>query len=309
MLALGFLCCYVALAVGLTAAFRSSTPRLPLDRRRPAVQEPASALSRITGLTAGAIDRFLTRRGWMRAVTQALEYAGVKMPPAHFLILTGSATLIAGMLGLLLSGPVLALLPVLVVPLGGKLLLRVLTAKRQRAFADQLDDALQLLAGGLRAGHSLLRALDAVSQEADSPTAEEFARVINETRLGRDLNDALDQTARRMKSEDFGWVAQAIGIHREVGGDLAEVLDRVGQTIRERNQIRRQVKSLSAEGKMSAYVLMALPFAVVGILAVTSPSYIAQFGQSVAGYGMIAVSAVMLTLGGLWLRKIVSFKF
>ncbi|WP_281356187.1 type II secretion system F family protein [Arthrobacter mobilis] len=266
-------------------------------------------MSRITGLTAGAIDRFLTRRGWMRAVTQALEYAGVKMPPAHFLILTGSATLIAGMLGLLLSGPVLALLPVLVVPLGGKLLLRVLTAKRQRAFADQLDDALQLLAGGLRAGHSLLRALDAVSQEADSPTAEEFARVINETRLGRDLNDALDQTARRMKSEDFGWVAQAIGIHREVGGDLAEVLDRVGQTIRERNQIRRQVKSLSAEGKMSAYVLMALPFAVVGILAVTSPSYIAQFGQSVAGYGMIAVSAVMLTLGGLWLRKIVSFKF
>ncbi|MFD1214886.1 type II secretion system F family protein, partial [Arthrobacter sp. GCM10027362] len=248
-------------------------------------------------------------RGWTRAVAQVLDHAGLKTPPADFLILAGSATALAGTLGLLAAGPVVAVLLAAAVPLGTKLLLRVLAARRQRAFANQLDDTLQLLAGGLRAGHSLLRALDAVSQEAESPTAEEFARIINETRLGRDLNEALAQTAQRMKSEDFGWVAQAIGIHREVGGDLAEVLDRVGLTIRERNQVRRQVKSLSAEGKMSAYVLMALPFAIVAILSLTSPSYIGQFGQSVAGYGMIAAGVVMLTIGGVWLRKIVSFKF
>jgi tight adherence protein B len=309
MLPAGLLCAYAALAVALAAVFRSPTPRLPPDRRRPAAAEPGSALSRITGLTAEAITGVLDRRGWTHALGQALGHAGLKAAPAEFLILAGAATLLAGMLGLLLGGPGLALLLAAVVPGAAVLLLRARTASRQRAFADQLDDSLQLLAGGLRAGHSLLRALDAVSQEAESPTAEEFARIINESRLGRDLNDALDQTARRMRSEDFSWVGQAIGIHREVGGDLAEVLDRVGQTIRERNQIRRQVKSLSAEGKMSAYVLMALPFAVVGILSLTSPSYIGQFGQSLAGYGMIAAGAVMLTIGGLWLRKIVSFKF
>jgi tight adherence protein B len=194
-------------------------------------------------------------------------------------------------------------------PIGGKLVLSFKAGKRRRAFADQLDDTLQLLAGGLRAGHSLLRAIDAVSREAESPTAEEFARVVNETRLGRDLNEALDQTATRMGSEDFSWVAQAIGIHREVGGDLAEVLDEVGHTIRERNQIRRQVASLSAEGKMSAYVLLALPFVVLGILTLTSPSYVSKFVQSPLGFLLMGVAIVMLTIGALWLKKVVSFKF
>jgi tight adherence protein B len=148
-----------------------------------------------------------------------------------------------------------------------------------------------------------------VSREAESPTAEEFARVVNQTRLGRDLNAALDETAIRMGSEDFSWVAQAIGIHREVGGDLASVLDEVGHTIRERNQIRRQVASLSAEGKMSAYVLLALPFVVLAILTLTSPAYVARFTQSPMGYALMAVAAVMLTVGGLWMRKVVSFRF
>ena len=116
------------------------------------------------------------------------------------------------------------------------------------------------MASSLRAGHSLLRAMDAVSQEADAPTSEEFARLVNETRVGRDLAEALDEIAERTASEDFAWVAQAIAIHREVGGNLAEVLDAVGHTIRERNAIRRQVKALSAEGKLSAIVLMSLPF-------------------------------------------------
>ena len=91
------------------------------------------------------------------------------------------------------------------------------------------------MAGSLRAGHSLLRAVDSVASEADAPTSEEFSRIVNETRVGRDLSDALDEVAERMGSDDFTWVAQAIAIHREVGGNLAEVLDAVGHTIRERN--------------------------------------------------------------------------
>ena len=108
--------------------------------------------------------------------------------------------------------------------------------------------------------------------------------MINETRVGRDLGDALDEIAERMASEDFAWVAQAIAIHREVGGNLAEVLDTVGQTIRERNQIRRQVKALSAEGKLSAFVLMALPFGSRLPLA-DQPGYLAKFTESLSAGG------------------------
>lgn len=309
MLIAGALCWVLALAVLFVVVARSATPRLPEERRRPPTVAPASRLSRLTGRTTDEIGGVLDRHGWTRSLADALEHAGIRSSPADFLVLVGTATVVGALFGLLLAGAALALLVALVAPLGAKLLLSVLTSRRQKAFADQLDDTLQLLAGGLRAGHSLLRAIDAVSQEAASPTAEEFARAVNETRLGRDLNDALDQTALRMKSEDFSWVAQAIGIHREVGGDLGSVLDQVGATIRERNQIRRQVASLSAEGKMSAYVLMALPVVVIGILSLTSPSYIAQFGQSIYGFGLIGLMVVMMTIGGLWMRKVVTFKF
>lgn len=309
MLIIGLACCYGSLAVFVLVSLKSATPQLALDRRRPASGGQVSVLSRMTGVTAGRIDDLLQSRGWARSVADGLEYAGVKLAPADFLILAVSAALLAGAAGFILGGSLLAVVFAAVCLAATSMLLRVLAAKRRHAFANQLDDSLQLLAGSLRAGHSLLRAIDAVSQQAESPTAQEFARIINETRLGRDTNEALDQTAQRMASEDFSWVAQAIAIHREVGGDLAEVLDQVGRTIRERNQIQRQVKALSAEGKMSAYVLMALPVLIIGVLSVISPSYITQFGESVLGYAMLAVGAIMMIVGALWLRKIVSFKF
>jgi tight adherence protein B len=309
MLFAGILLCYLALLAIVFGTFRPTLKRLPLERRRPDVVESATGLSRLTGKAAGSVGGFLDRRGWTQPLAASLEAAGIKATPADFMILVASGGLIALLIGYLMGGLGLGLFFALLGPIGGKLVLSFKAGKRRRAFADQLDDTLQLLAGGLRAGHSLLRAIDAVSREAESPTAEEFARVVNETRLGRDLNEALDQTATRMGSEDFSWVAQAIGIHREVGGDLAEVLDEVGHTIRERNQIRRQVASLSAEGKMSAYVLLALPFVVLGILTLTSPSYVSKFVQSPLGFLLMGVAIVMLTIGALWLKKVVSFKF
>jgi tight adherence protein B len=112
-----------------------------------------------------------------------------------------------------------------------------------------------------------------------------------------------------MASDDFVWVTQAIAINREVGGNLAEVLDGVGHTIRERNQIRGQVKALSAEGKLSAYVLMALPIGVVLFLSMANPAYIGKLVESLAGYVMVGVCVVLMVVGALWLRKVVSFKF
>lgn len=308
---LGIVLCLGGLLLLLFVTLRSATPRLPVERRRPprADEAPPSVLSRVTGITTSAITDTLNRHGWTRSIADALDRAGVRMSPADFLVLVGMAALVAALLGFLVGGPVLALVALAVAPVGAKVFLALAVGKRQRAFADQLDDTLQLLAGSLRAGHSLLRAVDAVSREAQAPTTEELSRIVNQTRLGRDLNAALEETSVRMNNEDFSWVSQAIGIHREVGGDLAEVLDQVGHTIRERNQIRRQVKALSAEGKLSAYILMALPLVVSGFLAIMNPAHMGLLVTEPLGWAMVLASAVMFTVGGLWMRKIVSFKF
>lgn len=239
----------------------------------------------------------------------ALEQAGLGIRPPEFVVLLLAGTAAAGAGVTAALGPLPALIFLLLSPFGARFVLRFLASRRRAKFAEQLDETLQLLAGGLRAGHSLLRAIDAVAGEAEAPTTEEFSRIINETRLGRDLGEALDDAALRMRSEDFSWVAQAIAIHREVGGNLADVLDQVGQTIRERSQIRGQVKALSAEGRISALVLMMLPLVIAGALMVISPGYMDPMVQTPFGLAMIGVAALLFTAGGLWLRKVVQFKY
>lgn len=313
LLLAGFGMLLLAGLIGLCIVFRSRTPRLPMDRRRlprAAHEQNSSQLSRITGLTTEAVSEFLERRGWSRKVAETLEDAGIKWSPADFLVLVAAATLAAAAVGTVVAGPLLGALFFLAAPVAVKLVIGLLMTRRKRIFADQLDNTLQLFSGSLRAGHSLLRAMDAVAKESQAPTSEELARVVDETRLGMDLTESLDRTAQRMNSEDFSWVAQAIGIHREVGGDLAEVLDRVSGTIRERNQIKRQVRTLSAEGKMSAYILMALPVLIAAILSLISPDYIARFVTSgVLGYSLIVVALLMFAVGGFWMSRIIKIRF
>lgn len=307
-LIVGLLLCYAAASALFLAAF-PPRPKVSMDRRASPGGERSSGLSSITAKTTQGIEKLLQQLRGAPALGSALESAGLKMRPAEFIILAAAPTVVLAGFLLAVAGPLPAVLVVLLSVAGAKVALGMLAGRRRAAFGDQLDDSLQLLASGLRAGHSLLRAIDALSVEAEAPTSEEFSRVINETRLGRDLGESLDAAALRMRSEDFEWVAQAIAIHREVGGNLAEVLDQVGQTIRERNQIRRQIKSLSAEGRISALVLMVLPFGIGGFLAVITPSYVGQLFSSTLGYILLAAAGVLLLAGGLWLRKVISFKF
>jgi tight adherence protein B len=301
------------LAAGLLvlalAVVPAGPPRVPLSRLDPTVAPESSALAGAGAAAGAAVEKVLVKRGRLASGAAALEQAGMSTTLPNFVLAVGLWTVVGVVLGTLLADLWLGLLMVVVVPLGARLLLKIKAGRRQAAFADQLDDSLQLMAGSLRAGHSLLRAVDSVSQEADAPTSEEFSRIVNETRVGRDLNDSLDEVAERMGSDDFTWVAQAIAIHREVGGNLAEVLDAVGHTIRERNAIRRQVKALSAEGKLSAIVLMALPFGVTGFISMTNPGYLAKFTQSATGYMMLGAAGLMLLVGGLWLKSTVKIKF
>lgn len=296
----------------LVAAYLIVAPgptKLPWRRRRPDAGPEPSAISRVAAGMIGLVDRVLSRRGGAGASGEMLEDAGITMRIQEFAVLLVIGTIVAGAVGLLIGGIIVALIFAIAVPLLARVWVGLRIGRRQRAFADQLEDSLQLLASSLRAGHSMLQALNSVAREAEQPTSVEFARIINETRVGRELGDALDETARRMQSDDFSWVTQAIAINREVGGNLAEVLDAVGATIRERGQIRRQVKALAAEGKMSAYVLMALPVGISAFLMVTNPSYMGQFTSGPLGYAMIGGAIVLMILGALWLRKTVSIKF
>jgi tight adherence protein B len=310
LLVAGVLACAIAIGAAFVALLGWRSNRLPVERRTlPGAAAPEGSLAAPSQRLSTALEKGLAGSGRTARLAVALDLAGMSIGPGDFLLLVLAGSLAAGALGLILFGLLAALLLTLVAPMVGMLILKFRTGRRRAAFADQLEDSLQLLAGSLRAGHSLLRAIDAAVHESESPTAEEFSRVTNQNRVGRPLDDSLGDTAQRMDSKDFAWVAQAIAIHRTVGGDLAEVLDTVGQTIRERNQIRRQVKALSAEGRMSAYVLVALPFVVAGLLVLTNPGYLTRLTESIVGWIMIGGAAVMLTIGALWLRKIVTFTF
>jgi len=182
-------------------------------------------------------------------------------------------------------------------------------SKRQEAFADQLEQTLPLMAGSLRAGFSVTQAIDAVARESDEPTASEFRRVVVETRLGRDTVDALGALAERVDSADFRWVVQAIEIHRMVGGDLSEVLDNVYATIRDRNGVRRQIKALSGEGKLSAIVLFIMPFGTALFIQLANPGYLGTLTQSAAGWIMILVGLSLLTVGGFWMKRMLRLDY
>jgi tight adherence protein B len=306
--ALGVGLCLAALSILLFATIGIGTTGIALSRRRPGAKAEPSLLTRVTDAAVSFLDRNVSGNARFGS-RESLEQAGLRLRQADFILLVCSIGVTASLLGLILGGVAMGLLFLVLTPFGAMLVLRILTNRRRARFEDQLGDALQILAGGLRAGHSLLRSVDAVAQEAESPTSEEFARLVNETRLGRDLKDSMLDAARRLKSEDFDWTAQAIEIHREVGGDLADVLDHVGETIRERSEVKGQVQSLSAEGKLSAYILVALPVGMFFYLNAASPDYMATLYSSFLGWAMLGLSVVLLALGSWWLSVVVKIKF
>lgn len=309
VLTFGIILLIAAIGLAGVAVVIPRTPTVPLDRRRPFRTEPDSQLTRFAGSAVQGIERFLAKRNFRFFNRETLENAGLRLSQADFLLLVIIGAFVGALVGLVVAGPFLAILLVIAAPFVGHLVLGVLTGKRRTKFGDQLGDTLQLLSGSLRAGHSILRAIDAAANESQAPTSEEMRRVVSETSLGRDLLVSLNDTAERMQNEDFVWISQAIQINREVGGNLAEVLDQVNETIRERNEIKGHIKALAAEGKFSAYILMALPIGIVSMLMVVSPGYMDKLVSTVLGWIMIIASVILMTIGGLWMRKIIDLKF
>jgi len=183
------------------------------------------------------------------------------------------------------------------------LFLSVRQSRREAAFLGQLPDTLQLLAGSLQAGYSLPQAMDSVIREAKPPIATEFNRALVETRLGLPAEEALDGIAARTHSRDFSWIVMAIRIQREVGGNLAELLGTVAETLRERERLHRQIRSLSAEGRLSAIILAALPFVFTGYLLIKQPDYLRPLYTNPYGIGLSFVGIVLLLVGVEWMRR------
>jgi tight adherence protein B len=255
---------------------------------------------------AQAGDRLATAGGFGGRLEAMLEQAELPMKAGEFAAFTVLCALAGGIVGALLLTNILFVLLVAaaasLIPYGWLLHAR---KKRQKTMAEQLPDVLSILASSLRAGHSFLQALDQVAGEIKEPSAGEFHRVVSEIRLGRSIDDAMNEMAERVGSEDMRWAVMAVNIQRQVGGNLAEVLDIVANTVRERAYVHRQVRVLSAEGRLSIAILTALPFGIFFYLALVNPEYVAPLFNTMIGRILLLVGGTLMGLGVFVMTRIV----
>jgi tight adherence protein B len=283
----------------------SLTPAISDDRARLTAFGSSEWAGRAT-----AMAETLVRRGNLEETfLDRLEAAGLSMRVAEFVLISLGSAFIPPMLVLILTrNLLLAMLVVLLGTVGPFLWLAVLASRRQAKFDEQLPSTLQLLSGALQAGHSLQQAVDTVVQEAGDPIAGEFHRVLTEARLGRPLEEAFEAMAKRTRSLDFEWTVMAIRLQRQVGGNLAEVLNTVSQTIRDRYSLKRQIRALSAEGRLSSLILSILPLLLFAALLVFNPLFLRPLFTTKLGIMMMAGSAVLMIFGVFWLKKITEIK-
>jgi tight adherence protein B len=240
-------------------------------------------------------------------IAQRLDGAGSQLRPAEWLLLHCGIFLGSAVLGFLLGGGnvVVGLMFMLFGAVGPWWSLGWRRKRRKKKFESALPDTLQLMAGSLAAGLSLAQSVDTIVREASEPIASEFKRVLVETRLGLSLETALQGVADRFQSKDFDWVVMAINIQRQVGGNLAELLNTVAGTMREREYIRRQVSALAAEGKLSAYVLGGLPPMFLLYLVLSNREYVSVLFTRPLGIAMLIGGAMILSVGVFWMSRLV----
>jgi tight adherence protein B len=311
---------FAALVVGLLVfagaalALRARRTRSLTDRLRAHIPEMADTDRQaqrglfLTPLVSVA-DRVISAGGARRRLEAALERAGSDLSPGQLALLMGGSALGGLILFRLLGLPVAVAL--LVVPVGGLLPLAVLrrkAAQRQRAFEEQLPDLLMTMAASARVGHTFRQSMQTIVTEGQEPAATEFRRALVETDLGRPLERALADMAERLGSRNFAYVVNVVTIQREVGGSLAGLFDLVSETVRNRQQFTQKVRALTATGRISAYVLVALPFVAAGLMSITQPGYLTPFFTSPSGRILIVVALGGMTLGAIILKKMVSFR-
>lgn len=296
---------------GLDAALSQYGPTPAAARRgrqRRGSGEMDLAQTAVIRRAVDATGRIARERGLLEIVETKLEKADLPVRPAEAIFFYMVGVLVFVVLGLILQGPFGALIGLIVFSLTPIAVLDIMGTRRQRRFTAQLPDMLQLLASTLRAGYSLLQGVDAVAEQVDDPMGKELRRVLVEARLGRPLEAALDDSARRVHSKDYEWAVMAVKIQREVGGNLAELLQTVAETMVARQRLRREIQTLTAEGRMSAIVLGILPLAIGAAVYALNPDYLDPLFHRGSGQLLLLGSILVAIAGFLWMKKIIDIE-
>jgi tight adherence protein B len=254
-----------------------------------------------------AVDQSLRRSSRWRQFVENIEIADIAMTPMQIVLVTLVGTILVGVFIVAEFGPPFALFA-FIVPLAAYNAVSNRLARRRRQFSEQLSDTLQVIASALRAGHTLIGALAVVASEAPAPTCDEMKRVVADEQFGIPLEDALDRVAIRMANREFEQVSVVAGLQREAGGNVAEVLDRVADAVRERIELRALVRSLTAQGRLSRWLLTLLPPALAGIIALLDPGYLSPLFHKTAGQAILIVAGIMIIIGSLTIKKIVEIE-
>jgi tight adherence protein B len=263
-------------------------------------------VSSVIARTALAATAQVVRTGRMEErISRRLERAGMRMRAHEWVLLRTCAIVACAALLFAVTNWFGAIIGAAIGYASTLLFQTVRIDRRSNQFTEQLPDALQLVIGSLRSGFSLPQAFDSLAREAQEPVASEFGRALSEHRLGADISDALERLAQRVESEDLGWTVMAVRIQREVGGNLAEVLQTTVDTMRERGRLRRHVRSLSAEGRMSAYVLIGLPLILGTFMFVYRRAYMTPLLTDPLGITMLSLGGLLFVLGIFWMTRVV----
>jgi tight adherence protein B len=292
------------------SAFRKRLQAYGRGRTAPE-EEKKGFLARIPGLSrfTKSAEEAAQRRGLLNGINAVLEQANIPLRAGEALAAGLGLSVIAGVVaGLFARSTIAAGVGFLFVLLLVAAAIQFAGTREKRVFERQLPDTLTLLSTSLRAGYSLLQAVEAVAAEAPQPTGREFGRSIAESRLGRPVVDTMQAIAERMRSQDFQWAVMAIEIQREVGGNLAEVLQTVADTMRQRNRLKGEIRALTAEGRLSAIVLAMLPVVLFAFLYTTNRGYLEPLFSVTAGLIAIGAGLGLMGAGIYWLKKIVDIE-
>lgn len=253
-------------------------------------------------------EKISDSRGWSQKIEGALERADVSLKAGEFIFLYVVIIPVAFLIGLATGKPIFFLGIMFFAILGPAAYLSRKAENRKKKFTEQLPDTLLLMSSSMKAGYSLMQAVEAAAQETPAPMRQELSRVVNEIRLGATVPEAFDRLAVRMNNQDVSWASMGISIQREVGGDLSELLDSIANTMIARNRLKREINTLTAEGRLSAYVLAALPVVVLIAVQILNPSYISLLFVTNIGRLLLFVGFVMMVIGLFWMQKIVRIK-
>ncbi|MDH7480975.1 MAG: type II secretion system F family protein [Armatimonadota bacterium] len=304
----------VVILIGFAVTRESAEARTRLRQlttgpkeERPSVEFKAPAEKRDMLPT---VTRFLNARNLTERLYVELAAAGLPLRPSEFVGIVAASVLISQILGAIVARNLIVYFVFAI--LGASIpffVVKVLQQKRRAMFDSQIVDALVLIASSIRSGFSFLRALQMVAQEMPPPISTEFERIISEVNVGRSMEDALRGSVQRVKSYDFDLVVTAVLIHLQIGGNLADILETIAETIRERMRIAGEIKTLTAEGRISGIALVLIPIFLAVVLTLINPSYMHTLFYEDIGRILLVVAAVFQLLGWLVIKRLLVLEY